>query len=123
LQTNLFAEWHTVTQLKFGRFQKHRIKNCGDLMLRRCHSNQKMHERALGVRYMVFSPILLVLLYALLQCWMAASARLSDAPNQGAMLLAFLILVAGGVAAIILSIKGLVLVVRSYIMKEDRSDP
>lgn len=92
-------------------------------MLRRSTSNQKIHERALGVRYMVFSPILLVFLYALLQFWMAASARLSDAPNQGAMLLAFLILVAGGVAAIIFFIQGLVLVVGSYIMKEDRSDP
>lgn len=77
------------------------------------YPNRAARERTWGTRYLISAPILLALLYFLLQSWIAVSARLGRAPNQGAMLIAFLVFVVGGIAAFVFFAKGIVLVVKN----------
>ena len=67
------------------------------------------------MRYLIGSPILLAFLYTALQSWMYVAARPGSAPNQGAMLIAFLIFVAGGITAFVFFAKGIVLVAQGYL--------
>ncbi len=70
-------------------------------------------KRIWGFSYVFGSPLILGALYMMLQTWMSALARSSPAPEQGAMLIAFLILVVGGIVSLVFFVRGLILIVSS----------
>ncbi len=71
------------------------------------------NERSLGVLLLVLPPVLMALLYVVMQMINGAQAARSNAPNQGSMMTLFVVLAVGTIICVVAMAIGLAKIFRS----------